>query len=368
MDNHKRIHICMLANSLEVNGVSTVIMNYCRNIDLKRFDISIIVGVPVADIYRKECSGLNIQIYELPSRKTAKKNYYKALYRLLKKKHFDIFHIHGGSSLIVMELVIAKLCGIKVRIAHSHNTTCLHLKTHNLLLPFFKHLYTHAFACGKEAGKWLFDTQKFYIIPNGFCMEKFKYSEIDRDTQRKRLGLEGKYVLGHIGRFNEQKNHKFLLEIFAKVAQQNKEAVLLLIGTGPSYDSVMKLIQQHPFKNRIITHGETNHPEIMYNAMDILVFPSLFEGLPIVLLEAQVSGLPCLISDVITKEADLSSTVTRLSLNDSSSHWAEAVLDIGRVDREHFFDIYQEGIKRYNIKDNVHILENLYMECCEKYN
>ncbi|MGO5444563.1 glycosyltransferase [Faecalimonas sp. LCP19S3_D12] len=362
----KKIKVCMVANSLEVNGVSNVIMNYCRNIDLNSFAVSIIVGTPVATSYRKECEDLGISIYELPSRRNNKKDYYLALNHLLKKRQFDIFHIHGGSALISIELFIARLHKINVRIAHSHNTTCFHLKTHRLLRPFFKHLYTHAFACGEDAGKWLFDNQKFNVIPNGFCVDRFRYNETTRRTEREKLGIEGKYVLGHIGRFNEQKNHKFLLEIFSEVANRNQQAVLLLVGTGPIYDEVMLLIDQHPYRERIITHEETAEPENLYNAMDIFVFPSLFEGLPVVLLEAQMTGLPCIVSDVITKEVDLGKNVNRLSLCEQPSVWAEQILENHEVDRKEFFEENYRMITRYEIKENVKILENLYKDACSE--
>lgn len=362
----KKIKVCMVANSLEVNGVSNVIMNYCRNIDLNSFAVSIIVGTPVATSYRKECEDLGIRIYELPSRRNSTKDYYRELNHLLKEKQFDIFHIHGGSTLISGELFIARLHKIRVRIAHSHSTRCLHLKIHSLLRPFFKHLYTHAFACGEEAGKWLFDNQKFTIIPNGFCVNKFRYNDTVRKVEREKLGVEGKYVLGHIGRFNGPKNHKFLLQVFSEVAKRNQQAVLLLVGTGPIYDEVVSLVEQHPYRERIIIYGETTAPESLYNAMDIFVFPSLFEGLPVALLEAQMTGLCCIVSDVITREVDLDENVIRLSLCETASVWAEQILENRKIDRKGFFEEKYKMIAWYEIKENVKMLENLYKDACSE--
>lgn len=365
----EKIKVCMVANSLEINGVSTVIMNYCRNIDLNQFDVNIVVGAPVADEYVRECKNRGIKIYMLPARRKSKISYYKGLNDLLSKKKFDIFHIHGGSALIAIELLIAKMHGIKIRIAHSHNTTCLHLRMHKILFPIFKRLYTHAFACGKEAGKWLFGNRKFYIIPNGFSTEKYRYNKVIREEERKKLNIDdNKLVLGHIGRFNQQKNHKFLLEIFKEVASKNENAILLLVGTGPDYDLVMDMIKHHPYRNRIIVYGETNKPEVVYNAIDIFVFPSLFEGLPVVLLEAQISGLPCVISDVITEEVDLGNKIVRISLEKSASDWSEVICGLKEENREEFFEKYEKSILKYDIRKNVNILERLYINFVEQNN
>ena len=233
----------MLVNDMNINGISMVIMNYCKNLDKSKFDISVISGTPINDFYKSQCREFNIKLYELPARKQKKLKYFQALYRVLKQK-FDIVHVHGNSATISIELLIAKICGVKVRIAHSHNTTCDHIKIHKLLWPLFRQVYTHGLACGQQAGKWMFHNGKFYVLPNAFETANFIYDNEARQRIRNELKLDNKYVIGHIGRFNNQKNHPFLLRIFTEIAKKREDAYLLLVGNGPDFEEVQKLISK----------------------------------------------------------------------------------------------------------------------------
>lgn len=366
-NGQRKIQVAMCANSLGINGISTVILNYCSNMDLAKFEITILAGTPVENIYKNFCDRIGIHILELPERQTSSRSYYLALNNVLSKSKFDIFHIHGNSATITIELLIAKLNGINIRIAHSHNTTCINMKMHKLLSPLFHLTYTHAFACGKAAGNWLFAGKSFYVIPNGFYTENFKYQDTLRKIIRKKIQVVDKYVIGHIGRFNEQKNQPFLLDIFQYIAVKRRDAYLLLVGTGPDFKKTMALVNQHPYKDRIIVYGESQQPAAMYAAMDVLVFPSRYEGLPVVLLEAQINGLPCVVSDVVTKEVVLDNRIKMLSLQDDYEVWSNAVLSTEQIDRKRFYNDHIQEIERYQIQKDVKILENLYMEFCSQY-
>lgn len=358
----RKIHIAMIATNLELNGISSVIMNYCCNIDLRHFNIVLFVGHNVALVHKEKCKKLGIEICELAHRKKETVKYYRELYQGLGRQHFDIAHVHGSNSAIAIELFIAALCGVKVRIAHSHNTTCMNMKVHIMLKPFFNRIYTKGFACGYRAGEWLFGNKKFVVIPNGFDVSKFRYDLKERKRMRNELGIENKFVIGHIGRFNEQKNQSYILEIFKYVAEWIDNAVLLLVGTGVLFEKIAEKVKMHPYRDRVIMYGETNIIEEMYMAMDVFVFPSKFEGFPITLLEAQISGLPCVISDLITEEAILNDNVYRLSIYEKPCIWAEFINKLSVEGRELVYEKILNIITKYEIKNTVKILENEYYE------
>lgn len=356
----QKIKVVMVANDLNINGISNVIMSYCSNLNLNEFEVTIMVGSPIADLYSFKCQELGVDIVELPTRKASPLAYYKALEKTLSKDKYDIFHIHGNSATITPELFLAWRNRVPVRIAHSHNTTCNNMRVHKLLLPVFNRLYTHGFSCGEMAGIWLFGDKVFTVMPNGFIPEKFRFNSSDREKTRKELNLADKYVIGHIGRFNSQKNHQFLLGIFEEAANLNDNAWLLLVGNGPDFDEINKLIQKHRYCDRIIVYGETNETARMYAGMDVLVMPSKYEGLPVALLEAQINGLRCVVSDVITREVQFGDILTYMSLKDSAKHWANEALKLSNEDRYALYDHYKEKIEKYDIRENARMIEKVY--------
>lgn len=357
---YRKIKIAMIANNLEINGISSVIMNYCSYIDLQKFDITLLVGEGVANVHREKCNNLGIEIIELPSRKKSTLQYVKALNKVMRRQIFDIVHVHGNQTSIAIELLIAKLHGTKVRIAHSHNTTCMSKKLNTLMKPLFKVVYTNGFACGELAGKWLFGNDDFQVIPNGFITNKFEFNQKYRDEIRKKLNIENKYVLGHIGRINDQKNQKYLLKIFEEVAKKSNDTVLLMVGIGPMLNEIKSQIEKHPYKNRIILFGETSMPEKMYMAMDLFVFPSKYEGLPVTLLEAQISGLPCIVSDKITREVDLGKLYW-MNIDVIPQLWAKKILEKKEFSNKKRQNINKEKINKYDIRVTEKQLENTYL-------
>ena len=356
----KKIRIAMIMIDFNMNGISMVVLNYCRHIDRNNFDVTIITGAPVAQPNAEECERLGINVKILPSRKESSAKFYLALFKEISRKKYDIVHVHGNSAMITPELFISFVKRVKVRIAHSHNSTCDHMKMHKLLLPFFNMFHNHGFACSSLAGNWLFKNGKFDVIPNGFNVERFRFDPELRTETRRKLGLEDKFIIGHIGRFNNQKNHPFLLDVFEQCAASNKNIHLVLVGNGPDYDKIKALIDKHPYRERIVLYGETSHTEEVYNAMDVFVFPSKYEGLGIVLLEAQISGLPCVTSDVVPPEAIISENTAALSLDAGAAEWSRRILSMCENNREEVYARNSDAIQKYNITKNVRDLENIY--------
>ena len=225
----------------------------------------------------------------------------------------------------------AKLCRVPVRIAHSHNTTCQHKVFDRLLRPWMYGTYTHGIGCGKEAGKWLFGQRPHDVIKNGIDLEHFVYSEEAREAFRQKYHLEGKYVIGHVGRFTDQKNHDGILRIFQSVLKE-KEATLLLVGDGPREAEVKALAKEMDLEEHIVFFGTTKDTAEVYSAMDVFLFPSKFEGVPLTLIEAQANGLPAVISDQISPEVVMTELITVMPLTEEES-WTEHLL-VSETDRE----------------------------------
>ena len=359
---HKKIKIAMIATHFDVTGIGSVIMNYCLALDHNKYDLTVIAGVPISDQYKKQCSKNGIHIIALPSRHNDSFNHYKQLYKALKKNHYDIFHDHGNSSMMAIELTLAKTAGIRIRIAHCHNTRCPNKTVHKLLNPYFNRVYTKAIACGEMAGDWLYGKGNFEVLPNGFKTEKFMFSENNRKRLRAKLNLGKKLVIGHMGRLNDQKNQSYLIDVFEGVAKKRSDAVLLLVGNGPDEEKIKKRVNDSPYKGRIILYGVTDDPAALYSAMDLFVLPSKYEGLPVVLLEAQISGLPCLVSDKVTREVDFGDLIWA-SIDDSPNAWCQKIESLNirsDIDRENYYDKHLNQIEQYNIKNTVQQLDRIY--------
>lgn len=362
MEKMKKTKVAMITNHFEITGISTVILNYCKVLDKKKYDLTVIAGQPIADENRKECAENGINIIELSSRHKKTVKHYYALWKVLKKNCYDIVHVHGSSSMMAIELSIAKIAGRKIRIAHSHNSMCPNMKVHRILNPYFKKTYTKALACGKLAGDWLFGENEFEILPNGFQTELFEFDEAARKRVRRELEIDDKFVVGHIGRFNDQKNQEYLIEAFEKFAEVHSDAVLLLIGTGPDYDKAKERADNSLYRKQIILYGVTKETRAMYAAMDVFVLPSKYEGLPVVLLEAQISGLPCIVSDRVTEEVDFGE-IRWESIDSGTDKWAAALADakVRTIDeRKQYWRMHKHQINRYDIELTVEQMEDIY--------
>lgn len=260
--------------------------------------------------------------------------YFFRLWSYMRQHDFDSVHIHGSSALMSLELLAARLSGIKVRIAHSHNITCDHPFLHRLLTPFFRRLYTHALACSHDAGKWLFADDDFTVIYNGINRQRFSFSADDRSDIRRSLGLtEENLLLGHVGHFNTQKNHQFLIDIFQRIEQEHPEARLLLIGTGKLEEDIREKVGRLHLSQKVFFLGNVSDVYRYLSVMDVFVLPSLFEGFSIVLAEAQANALPAITSHHTPKTVALTSKVQYLGLDEGTDVWASEIMKQSSKDR-----------------------------------
>ena len=321
-------------------------------------------GEPYDIGYEKMCQENNIELCKLPQKQKNAYAYYRTIYSYLKKVKADIVHVHGSSALIAVELLIAMLAGVPVRVSHSHNTICSHPLLHQVLKPILKVVSNYHLACGELAGKWMYGDRAFQVIPNAFDTKTFVLNSDKRFSIRKKLGVDDNLVIGHIGKFNSQKNQEYLIRAFEKLSYIDDKAMLLLAGNGPDLENIRGQAQRTVCADRIIFWGETTNPESLYSAMDIFALPSRFEGLPVVLLEAQISGLPCIVSDKVTREVDFGDIIWK-SIEDDPQIWADTILSMGQrteVQRKQYRLQHVKQIARYDIKESAKLVENIY-EC-----
>ncbi len=226
----EQIRILQMVGSLGYAGLEAVVMNYYRNMDKEKVQFDFIVTSPKKQRYDDEINKLGGIIYRLPSRSKHPIKYIKELNKIFKNNNYKIFHCHANSASCAMDLMIAKFNKIPIRIAHSHNTSCVVKWQHYLLKPIMRCVATHKFACSEDAGRWVFGQEDFKICKNAIDLEKFKFNIQIREKIRKELGIEGKKVIGNVSRFVKAKNHKFLINIFKEIHDQDKNTVLLLVG------------------------------------------------------------------------------------------------------------------------------------------
>lgn len=357
--------IAIVLNCMPINGISTVVMNYVKYIDKKNFELTIFTSDPIAKMYKEECKKNNTRIVKTPQKRSKSfLKYYLFLKKNLDANKYDIVHVHGSSSTIGIELFIAAMNGIKKRIAHCHSTSCSSRMLHKLLLPLCNRYATIKIACSKDAGNWLYPQKEFTILTNAFHVEKFKYDEEARQTIRKDLKIpETSYVIGHIGRFNGTKNQEYLLELFNEFANKFKDSYLLLVGTGPDHNSFKEMIHKHKYKERIILYGESQKVEKLYSVMDVFAFPSKYEGLGIVGIEAQLSGLKCVASTNVPKEIDITNNVEFISTDrENIRKWNNALkIDKSILNRKKI-DFDSELINKYKIEKVIEKLEKIYKD------
>jgi glycosyltransferase involved in cell wall biosynthesis len=365
--NHQPIRIAHIIGNWFGGGVEAVVMNYYRHIDRTRIQFDFLCSENSTNIPYDEIEDLGGRVYLIPNYTKISK-YQKELIKIFKENKYKIVHSHINT-LSVFSLHAAKKAGVPVRIAHSHSTTNKAEWKKNIikqcLRPFSKIYATDYFACSELAGRWLFGNKtyndgKVYILNNAIDVDKFDFNEEIRKKKRKELNIEdGTLVIGHVGRFVAQKNHKKLIEIFNEVHKQNRDTILLLAGQGPLMDKIKKQVNESGLKNSVIFLGQRSDINELYQAFDVFVLPSLYEGLGIVLIEAQCSGLYCISSREVPVIAQLTNLVEFVDLKMSKDKWATQILNNCTHNKreKHSREISNKG---YNIFDNAKILQKKY--------
>ena len=333
--------------------------------DKSEMDIRVLATNSPEKSVAEKVENSGCRVVSIPYRKKNIVKYFFALYKYISKEKIDVVHVHGSSAIMSVELVAARLAGCKVRIAHSHNTTCENQKADKILRPVFNRNYTTAFACGQDAGRWMFGKRKFTIIPNGRNLKKYEYDPKKRTEYRNKLGIASDaLVIGHVGRFNRQKNHEYLVRIFSEVHKKEQNSYLVLVGTGEKVGEINNLVKELELENNVIFTGVIENVSDYLSAFDIMLLPSLYEGLPLVVIEWQIAGLPCIVSDTVTKECAITSLVKFESVKKEPEVWANEVVNLILQDRNDSKEIIFNEIKTagYDIESGAERLKKIYLK------
>lgn len=369
MNKKEPIRIAQIIGKWVGGGVESVVMNYYRNIDHEKIQFDFICDSDSTNIPYEEIEKLGGRIILIPPYQKVFK-YQKELRRVLKEGNYKIVHSHINT-LSVFPLYAAKKVGIPVRIAHSHSTTNKREWKKNMLKqvlrPFSKIYATDYMCCSELAGRWLFGDKEYdkgnvYLLNNAIDLEKYKYDEKIRKEKRKELNInDDTIVIGHIGRFVEQKNHKFLIDIFNEINKKEKNSILLLAGQGPLMEETKKKVKELNLENNVMFLGQRNDANELYQAFDVFLLPSLYEGLGMVLIEAQCAGLPSFASTVVPKIAKVSDVLDFIDLTTPKEIWVDIILQsINNYKRKDYVKDCQNC--GYDIKKEADGLKNKYFE------
>ena len=360
------LRVLQIMGIVESGGVEAVIMNYYRHIDRSKVQFDFVMHKGGNTNYIDAVNSMGARVYEITPYTKNLFTFTYDIYKIIKKGHYDIVH-SNMNSLSVFPLFAAWLAGARVRILHNHTTDTkaegFRTVIKRTLRPFAKMFANQYWACSKLAAEWMYgkqavDSGKVTIINNAIDLNKFAFSQKKRDALRNELGLEGKFVVGHVGRFMKQKNHEFLIDTFAEVAKQKENAVLMLIGEGPLMVAIRKKVNELHLEKKVVFLGVRNDVADLYNVMDVFALPSFYEGLPVVGVEVQANGLPFLCSDQVTREILISDSIELLALNDGAEKWAEEILSAKRVAFAETLKSMQES--GFDISNEARKLENKY--------
>ena len=366
MENKEPIRVLQIVGIACNGGVEAVVLNYYRHMDKSKVQFDFVVHKHPEENFVAEVKKGGGRLYEVTPYTQNIFAFTHEIYRIIKDGNYDIVH-SNMNSMSGFPLFAAWLAGAKVRILHNHTTDAktegLRTILKRVLRPFAKMFANRYWACSNLAGEWMYGKKavqsgKITIIPNAIDLEKFAFNPDKRKLLRQKLGLENKFVLGHIGRFVYQKNHSFLIDVFAEVVKVKPEARLMLVGDGELRKTIEEKVVSLGLQDKVLFLGNRNDVADLYNAMDIFLLPSHYEGLPVVGVEAQANGLKCLFSDKVTEECLLTDNVYFIDINQKVKDWVAEIMKT-KIDYD------RNGIEnikkaRFDIRESGRILKNLY--------
>lgn len=324
------VRVAQVIGKLSAGGVESVVNNYYQQIDRTKFQFDFYIDADSSFPPRQDLIDMGARYFVIPPYQKLLP-YITTLIKLFKENQYQIVHSHMNT-LAVFSLFAAWAAGVPVRICHNHSTADKGELVKNVmkyaLRPFAKLFATDYCACSQCAGEWLFGRRavqegRVAVFHNAIDLERFGFDPDLREAVREEMGLQKSFVIGHVGRFCWQKNHDFLIDIFAEVYRQRKDAVLLLVGNGSLMDKMKKKVHRLKLDNAVRFLGVRSDVSQLYQAMDVFVLPSRYEGLGIVNVEAQAAGLPCIVSDRVPEEAKITENLIFFPLKAGAARWAE---------------------------------------------
>lgn len=334
--------ICCFCERWASGGIESFLCNVLDRVDLEQLQVDIVSVSSEESVFTHTLEKSGVHFFELSGNQQRIVENHRLFRRLIEERGYDVFHLNAFQGLSLSYLHIARQAGVPVRIAHSHNTSLrkslarpLKMAIHTWAKKTYTKDATELWACSRYAAEFLFFNQVleckgFKFIPNGIDTRKFRFNANIRRKMREELNLDGLFVVGNIGRLCYQKNQTFLLEVFAEFLKENPKSCLLLVGDGEAKKHLIQKAKRLGIFDKVLFYGLTEHAEHLLWTMDVFVLPSHFEGLPVVGVEAQASGLPCIFSDAVTRECELADSTVFLSLAAPSLMWSKTISQVKR--------------------------------------
>ena len=361
----KRVRVLEIIGKRPVGGVGTVMLNYQKYIDAGKVQMDYLIFGDEPEQFDEGVKALGSQVFLYPALSGSQMGRTKAYLEEFFSAHaleYDVVHLHAPTIAFLAFPIVAKY-GIKHRIVHSHATLYAESRIkairNHILWALAKGKITDRIGCSKAAGDFLFGKEEFIVLKNSIAYEDFLYNEKVRKQIREQEGAEEKLIVGNAGRFSLQKNQTFLIEIFAKIKELHPNSVLWLLGDGELRTEIEEKIKAFGLESSVKLFGMVSNPKDYYQAMDVMVMPSLFEGLPMVGVEAQASGLPCVFADTITREVDVVGC-PYISLEASTEEWAKAAITVAKLGKRRSYPAELDELG-FNIKLEAKRLEELYL-------
>lgn len=365
MDKSKKIKVMHFVSGLISGGVEEMLYNYCKFMDNEKYEFVVVYQHEPIESCINKIKSIGCRTIRITSRSENFVNNIKDSIRIIEQEKPDIVHAHMNL-MNFCALYSAKKCGVRVRISHSHIAE----KDKNFLYRgvafFLKGLSikyaTNLFACGMEAGEYFYGKKRMYdetvtIINNAIDLDYFIIDNQTKKENREECGLDGKLVIGHIGRFTYQKNHERLINIFRSVISKNKDAVLLLVGCGELEKKIRKKTYEMGLEEKVIFYGTTRDMRKVYSLFDVFVLPSYFEGLPVVSIEVQAANIPAILSSKVDKSCKVTEAIQFVDLEESDEEWANRIIDFSK----NFKPVNLSNLyKLYDIKSKASILDECY--------
>lgn len=359
------IRILHIVGKMDMGGIETLLMNVFREIDREKIMFDFLVHSNENGVYDNEIIKLGGKIFRITSRNESILKNRKDLEDFFNRTSYDIVHMHVSSLSYITPLIYAKKFGVSQRIIHSHSTKLLSNNLskilHKIRKPYIGLYATDYVSCSENAGKWLFpksilNSNKYKIIYNGINIRNFQFNEQNRNEIRSELKIENKIVFGHIGRFSKIKNHDFLIEIFFEYHKVNPQSILICIGDGDTKSEIIEKCKNMKIDDSVLFLGVRNDVNKLIYCFDVFVFPSLFEGLGIAIIEAQIAGIPCYMSSEVPSEVIKNENVEIFDLTDDPKSIAEKI----RLNSLKRIEKHNKDLLMFDIQNCVNELCKLY--------